>query len=219
MYYAPNGGIAPDGVLQAGYITFENMAAYNDALTAVQQTQFYSAEDFVRNNQDTAQQNMEGAVDDFVAATLAIVEILAIQEQAEIASNTGSIADQEALQDFISTNEVFLTETEIQEYNSAITEIEQYGNQYASFTAVLSNDEYMAEFQSARDDYNNSFLDAVLAFDAVAGQMTLGWDNVTVAVDMSQYYKTADEYYLAGQGTSFYTTSPIGCGYDFSKCE
>ena len=32
MYYAPSGGIAPDGVLQAGYITFDNMAAYNEAL-------------------------------------------------------------------------------------------------------------------------------------------------------------------------------------------
>jgi hypothetical protein len=48
--------------------------------------------------------------------------------------------------------------------------------------------------------------------------MTLGWDNVTVMVDMSQYYKTADEYFAAGLESDFYKTSPIVCGYDFSKC-
>ena len=40
MYYAPSGGIAPQGVLQAGYITFENMALYNEALANVQNTTF-----------------------------------------------------------------------------------------------------------------------------------------------------------------------------------
>ena len=29
--YSPSGQLAPQGVLQAGYITFDNMAAYNDA--------------------------------------------------------------------------------------------------------------------------------------------------------------------------------------------
>lgn len=218
MYYAPNGGIAPDGVLQAGYITFENMALYNEALANVENATFYSAQDFITDNQQAAQQNMESAVDDFVSATLAIVEVIAIEEAAATASETGSIADQEALQDFIQDNDVYITEQEVADYNQAITDIEQYGNQYASFTAVLSNDDYMAEFQGAADQYNNSFLDALATFDASVGVMTVAWDSVSIAVDMSQYYKSADEYYQAGQESLFYTTSPIACGYDFSQC-
>jgi hypothetical protein len=218
MYYAPNGGIAPQGVLQAGYITFENMALYNEALANVQNTTFYSAEDFINDNQQQAQENMEEAVNDFVEATLAIVTVIEVNEQAENAQETGEIADQEALQDFIQDNDVYITEQEVADYNDAITRIEEYGNQYASFTAVLSNDDYMSQFQDTANQYDNSFLDALVAFDASVGVMTVAWDSVSIAVDMSQYYKSADEYYTAGREGEFYTTSPIACGYDFSRC-
>ena len=40
MTYAPSGGIAPDGVLQAGYIKFDDMLAYNTALTNVENATF-----------------------------------------------------------------------------------------------------------------------------------------------------------------------------------
>ena len=218
MTYAPSGGIAPDGVLQAGYIKFDDMLAYNTALTNVENATFYSAEDFLTDNQQAAQENMEAAVDDFVEATLAIVEVIEVQEQASQAQETGEIADQEALQDFIQDNDVYITEQEVADYNDAITKIEEYGNQYASFTAVLSNDDYMNEFQATANEYRNSFLDAAIAFDAQVGMLTVGWESVSVMVDLSQYYKSADEYYEAGQQNEFYTTSPIACGYDFSKC-
>ena len=218
MYYAPNGGIAPDGVLQAGYIKFDDMIAYNDALQAVQNTVFYSAEDFITDNQQQAQENMEEAVSDFVEATLAIVEVIAVEEQASKANETGNIADQEALQDFIQDNDVYITEQEVADYNDSITRIEEYGNQYASFTAVLSNDDYMNQFQDTANQYDNSFLDALVAFDASVGVMTLAWDSVSISVDMSQYYKSAEDFYSAGRAGDFYTTSPIACGYDFSKC-
>ena len=218
LTYAPSGGIAPDGVLQAGYITFDNMDAYNAALANVENATFYSAEDFITDNQQAAQENMEEAVNDFVEATLAIVEVIAIEEAAATANETGDIADQEALQDFIQDNDVYITEQEVAEYNQAITDIEQYGNQYASFTAVLSNDDYMNEFQATADQYRNSFLDAAVAFDASVGVMTVAWDAVSIAVDMSQYYKSAEDYYAAGQESEFYTTSPIACGYDFTQC-
>jgi len=218
MTYAPSGGIAPDGVLQAGYIKFDDMLAYNTALTNVENATFYSAEDFLTDNQQAAQENMEAAVDDFVEATLAIVEVIEVQEQASQAQETGEIADQEALQDFIQDNDVYITEQEVADYNDAITKIEEYGNQYASFTAVLSNDDYMNEFQATANEYRNSFLDAAIAFDAQVGMLTVGWESVSVMVDLSQYYKSADEYYEAGQQNEFYTTSPIACGYDFSQC-
>ena len=218
MTYAPSGYIAPEGVLQAGYITFDNMDAYNAALANVENATFYSAEDFIQDNQQAAQDNMEEAISDFVEATLAIVTVIEVNDQAENAQETGDIADQEALQDFIQDNDVYITEQEVADYNQAITDIEEYGNQYASFTAVLSNDEYMNEFQATANEYRNSFLDATLAFDASVGMLTVGWESVSVMVDLSQYYKSADEYYAAGQQNEFYTTSPIVCGYDFSQC-
>ena len=175
LVYSPSGYIAPDGVLQSGYITFENMEAYNAALANVENATFYSAEDFITDNQQAAQDNMEQAVNDFVEATLAIVTVIEVAEQADNAAQTGDIADQEALQDFIQDNDVYLTEQEVADYNQAITDIEEYGNQF-------------------------------------------GWESVSVMVDLSQYYKSADEYYAAGQENDFYTTSPIACGYDFSRC-
>ena len=110
LVYSPSGYIAPDGVLQSGYITFENMEAYNAALANVENATFYSAEDFITDNQQAAQDNMEQAVNDFVEATLAIVTVIEVAEQADNAAQTGDIADQEALQDFIQDNDVYLTE-------------------------------------------------------------------------------------------------------------
>ena len=85
------------------------MDAYNAALANVENATFYSAEDFITDNQQAAQENMEEAVSDFVEATLAIVEVIAIEEAAATASETGDIADQEALQDFIQDNDVYIT--------------------------------------------------------------------------------------------------------------
>ena len=220
--YANNGGIAPQGLMQSGYITFETMEAYNAALQAVQNTTFYSAQDFLQDQQQAAQENMEGAISDFVEATLAIVETIEVNRLAEEAQESGEIRDQEALQDFIG-DETYLTEAEVSSYNQAITDIEEYGGQLGAYTAVLSNESYVAEFQSTAEAYGESFLDAAINFDAVGQALTIQWINMTRefkghSVDLSQYYKTADEYYTAGQGSDFYTTSPIACGYDFSQC-
>lgn len=220
--YSPSGQLAPQGVLQAGYITFDNMSAYNDALQAVQNTTFYSAEDYLYDQQQAAQQNMEGAISDFVEATLAIVETIEVNRLAEEAQESGEIRDQEALQNFIG-EDTYLTEQEISSYNQTITDIEEYGGQFGAFTAVLSNESYVAEFQSTAETYGESFLDATINFDAVGQALTIQWINMTRefkghSVDLSQYYLTADEFYSAGQQSEFYTTSPIACGYDFSQC-
>jgi len=220
--YSPSGQLAPQGVLQAGYITFDNMSAYNDALQAVQNTTFYSAEDYLYDQQQAAQQNMEEAISDFVTATLAVVETIEVNRLAEEAQESGEIRDQEALQNFIS-EDTYLTEAEVSSYNQAITDIEEYGGQLGAYTAVLSNESYVAEFQSTAETYGESFLDATINFDAVGQALTIQWINMTRefkghSVDLSQYYLTADEFYSAGQQSEFYTTSPIACGYDFSQC-
>lgn len=220
--YAQQGGIAEAGLLQSGYISFETMAKYNEALQAVQNTTFYSAQDFIQDQQQAAQEGMEDAIGDFVDATLAIVETIEVNRLAEEAQESGEIRDQEALQDFIG-DETYLTEAEVSNYNQAITDIEEYGGQFSAYTAVLSNDSYVAEFQNSAESYGESFLDATINFDAVGQALTVQWINMTReykghSVDLSQYYKTADEYFSAGQESEFYTTSPIVCGYDFTQC-
>ncbi len=220
--YSPSGTLAPQGLMQAGYITFDNMSAYNDALQAVQNTTFYSAEDYLYDQQQEAQQNMETAINDFVSATLAIVETLEVNRMAEEAQQSGEIRDQEALQNFIG-DDTYLTEQEVSSYNQAITDIEEYGGQFGAFTAVLSNDEYISEFQNAADSFGESFLDAAISFDAAGQALSIQWSNMTRelnghSVDLSQYYMTADDFFSAGQQSEFYTTSPIACGYDFSQC-
>lgn len=213
------GAIAPADMLMGGYIKYDDWVAYLEALENVQNTTFYSAEDFLQDQQQGAQENFDSSVDDFVEATLAIVTVLAVEEQATKAQETGDIADQEALQDFIADESVFITEDQIDAYNSAISDLQEYGNQVASFTAVLSNEEYLSQFQASADEFNNSFLDALATFDATVGLMTVAWEGVSVSVDLASYYKSSEDFFLAGEQNDFYTTSPIACGYDFSQCQ
>ena len=224
IVYAPNGGIAPDGTVQAGYISMDNMTAYNEALAAVANANFYSAQDYLYEQGGVALDNMSGSVDDFVSATLAIVTAIEVNRMAEVANESGSVADQEAIQAFIGGNDVDLTQEKISAYNQSLTDIESYGQDAAAYFAAGSNEDFLAEFENAADAYGESFLNATVAFDSASAILTLQWMNTTrefrgVEVNLSAYYKTADEYFAAGLETEFYKTSPIACGYDFSQCE
>jgi len=202
----------------------DNMTAYNEALAAVANTNFYSAQDYLYEQGNNALDNMSGSVDDFVSATLAIVTAIEVNRMAEVANESGSVADQEAIQAFIGGNDVDLTQEKISAYNQSLTDIESYGQDAAAYFAAGSNEDFLAEFENAADTYGESFLDATVAFDSATAMLTLQWMNTTrefrgVEVDLSAYYKTADEYFAAGLASDFYTTGPTACGYDFSQCE
>lgn len=197
--------------------------AYNDSLTALQNTTFYSAQDYLEDQANVALANMDVAVDNFVEAVLNIVEVIEVQEQATKAQETNDIADQEALQDYVETNDVYLTEQDISEYNQSLTDIESYGQQAAAFISAANDKEITDSFQEAADTYDSSFLNATATFDSSIGMLNIMWTNAVqqheAMADLNAYYKTAEDFFATGLDSEFYLTGPTVCGAYFDNCE
>lgn len=218
-YYALIGGIAPDGTVNSGYISTEQMDAYNTSLSVVSAMTYYDASAYLDEMANAAIDNMNTAIDSFVQATMAIVTVLAVNEMAETAQSTGDVKDAQALQDFMGGNDVELTQGKIDSYNASLTDVESYAQDAAAYFAAGSNSEYVAELNSASDQYGNSFMSAQSAFDSATGYLTIEWANASVSIDLNAYYKSIADIYTEGEASTFYQTSPMVCGWDFSLCD
>lgn len=218
-YYSYLGGIAPDGTVNDGYITAEQMEAYNTSLNAVANVTYYDAAAYLEDQGNQAIDSMNDAISSFVEATLAIVTVLAVNDMAETAQSTGDAKDAQALQDFMGSNDVELTQAEIDSYNTSLTDVEGYAQDAAAYFATASNDDFVSELNSASDQYGNSFVSAQSAFDSATGYLTVEWANASVSIDLNAYYKSIADIYTEGEASSFYQTSPMVCGWDFSLCE
>ena len=222
-YYSYLGGIAPDGTVNDGYITAEQMEAYNTSLGVVANMTYYDAAAYLEDQGNQAIDSMNDAISSFVEATLAIVTVLAVNDMAETAQSTGDVKDAQALQDFMGGNDVELTQGEIDSYNASLTDVESYAQDAAAYFAAGSNSEYVAELDASAENWNVSFLDASIAYDSANTILTVNFTNNTkmlmeVYFDMSSYLKTVEEILTAGEESNFYQTSPIVCGWDFSLC-
>jgi len=223
-HYAWIGGIAPDGTVDSGYISTEQMDAYNTSLSVVSAMTYYDASAYLDEMANAAIDNMNTAIDSFVDATLAIVTVLAVNEMAETAQSTGDVKDAQALQDFMGGNDVELTQGEIDSYNASLTDVEGYAQDAAAYFAAGSNSEYVDELNASAENWNVSFLDASIAYDSANTILTVNFTNNTkmlmeVYFDMSSYLKTVEEILTAGEESTFYQTSPMVCGWDFSLCD
>jgi len=218
-HYAWIGGIAPDGTVDSGYISTEQMDAYNTSLSVVSAMTYYDASAYLDEMANAAIDNMNTAIDSFVQATMVIVTVLAVNEMAETAQSTGDVKDAQALQDFMGGNDVELTQAEIDSYNSSLTDVEGYAQDAAAYFATASNDDFVSELNSASDQYGNSFVSAQSTFDSATGYLTVEWANASVSIDLNAYYKSIEDIYTEGETSTFYQTSPMVCGWDFSLCD
>jgi len=213
--YASIGGIAPTGTVNNGLISYDQADAYNMAVTAVQNATYtvdVGAQEYFDNAANQAMNNVSAAVDAYVSASAAVIEVVRVNE---IASDAQAAGDGEALaavQDYIATNDVTLEQSEVDLYNDTLTTVEENSQTAAAFMAVANSPDLIDSANQQADSINSTYADATeVFFDSAMGEVVVWFEGVqdTVAVLMvNTYFKTTAEILTEGESSTFYQTGP-----------
>ena len=214
MSYAPVGGIAPTGTVDQGKISYDQSKAYNDALVAVQNTTYTydpGAQEYFDNQAQTAMNEVNAAVDSYVQAAQAVIEVATVNEMAQDAQEAGDERGAQALQEYIAANDVVLSDAEVDFYNESLDNVESAAQTAAAYFAVANDETMVDQANESARDLNVSYAEATTTyFDPSLGQLTVDFVNGSVAFAMDNYFKLTAEVITEGSNTDFFRTSPEG---------
>ena len=224
QYNASLGYIAPTGMADDAKISAAQRTAYNDAMSAMADLEFYTAEDFLLDQGDLALANMETAIDTFTEAATEIAVVLELTTMAEEAAASGSNTDAQEVAEFAEANEAALTLSSdtVTEYNDSLEEIEGYAQEAAAFIGIANDADSVAFFDNNAEQASSSFVDEVQAtFDMNNKWVKLDFDNANWAAAVYfdgtnglDLFKSSTAILTDGEDQTFYTTSPSYVGYE-----
>ena len=225
--YAPQGNIAPTGTVQGGKISYDQSDAYNQALTAVQNAVYTynpGAQEYFDNQVDQAMNEVNTAVDTFVEASQAVIEVVVVNQMAEDAQNAGDERGAMALQEYIEANDVVLADAEVDFYNESLDNVESAAQVAAAYFAVANDEELVAAADDMAYDIRVTYQEAATSFFDVATQavwVSFDGGETIQGLALSGYFVTVEAIIVEGEQTDFFRTSPEGgCWFasDYEAC-
>ena len=225
LQYNANLGYMSDGTMaDSAKISEAQRVAYNDALSAMADMNFYTAEDFLMDQGEIALANMETAIETFTEAATEIAVILEVTTMAEEAAETNSDPEMQAVAEFADANEASLTlqaET-VTEYNDSLEDIEGYAQEAAAYIGIANDADSVAFFDNSAEQADSSFVDEIQAtFDMNNNWVKLDFDNANWAAAVYfdgtndlDLFKSSAAILTDGEDQTFYTTSPSYVGYE-----
>ena len=224
QYNASLGYMAPTGMADDAKISAAQRTAYNDAMSAMADLEFYTAEDFLLDQGDIALANMETAIDTFTEAATEIAVVLELTTMAEEAAASGSNVDAQEVAEFAEANEAALTLSSdtVTEYNDSLEDIEGYAQEAAAFIGIANDADSVAFFDNSAEQASSSFVDEVNAsFQLEINWVKLDFDNANWAAAVYfdgtnglDLFKSSTAILTDGEDQTFYTTSPSYVGYE-----
>ena len=215
-HYARNNGIAYSGVVDPGLIDKAKQDAYNNALQNFKNATYTwdpNAEDYFTEQSNNSLNAMSEAIDAYVDAATAVVMITTIGTMAEEAAQAPDARETIALQEYAEANDVYLDDTEVEDYNSALESVEVAAQAAAAYTTVANDASLLESANDAAyamnvtfEESNNTF------FDAATGTLTVEWEgeSQSIALDLNAYFMQDTDIITTGADTLFYRTSPEG---------
>jgi hypothetical protein len=198
---AHQGYIIADGAIKQGVLTQEQVDNYNNALEAVKTAEYKDAAAVLLNEHNNAIDNMHGSIDVLVTAATALSEVAAVADMASKATTTN---EQNEFKDYVVVNDVSLTDEKVDNFNTAIAEVESYAQQAGAFLAAANN----SEVTNTIDTYAANSGIAVSSYTAITytqsmDQFVVSFDNgyVSVAGYTSDNFVTAEELYAEASVT------------------
>lgn len=203
-YYAGVGGIAPDGSVTAAQLSAQMVSAYNTALADVQNATYYNTSMLLEDQADIALANMSTAVDALVAATTTFATVGAV---AEMAAEADTVQEQMDLQEVVSVSDMTITDADVEEYNTALADVETYAQEAAGFLSASNN----VQITSSTDNWANQNNISVASYSSVTYDATTdllimefynqgneAWGGVGFEGYLQGDFKTADDIYNTG---------------------
>ena len=224
MGYAYSGTGLSDGQLAGtAYITAEQVNAYNQALSGmVTYLPYGSAQDYLEEQAAAELALMEAAIDDF---TTVVVDMLAVQEVAELAAEASTPDEEAAVQEYVTSNTDALTidQSDADTYNQSLDSIETHANAAGAFLGVVANPDAVAFLNQGAMDNNTRIETNTLSYSASTQAVSLAWtsgnptSNIYVngsdAFNINLYVSHQD-ILTAGSTSELYLTGPTYLGYE-----
>ena len=224
MGYSHTGTGISDGKLAGtAYITTEQVNAYNQALSGmVTYLPYGSAQDYLEEQAEAELELMEAAIEDFTAV---VVDMLAVQEVAELASEAATPDEEAAVQEYVTNNTDALTidQADADIYNSSLDSIEGHANAAGAFLGVAANPDAVAFLNQGAMDNNTRIETNTLSYSASTQAVNLAWTsgnpatsiyvNGSDAFNINLYASQAD-ILTAGATSELYLTGPTYLGYE-----
>jgi len=224
MGYANTGTGISDGQLAGtAYITTEQVNAYNQALAGmVTYLPYGSAQDYLEEQAAAELELMEAAIEDFTAV---VVDMLAVQEVAELSAEASTPDEEAAVQEYVTTNTDALTidQADADIYNSSLDSIEGHANAAGAFLGVAANSDAVAFMDQGAMDNNTRVETNTLSYSASTQAVSLAWTTgnpaTSVYVNGSDafninLYVSHQDILTSGATSELYLTGPTYLGYE-----
>jgi hypothetical protein len=225
--FAGQGKIGNTGTVQGGKIDYSQSEAYNQALAAVQNTNYTydpGAQEYFNEQVDVAMNEVNMAVDTFVEASQAVIEVVVVNEMAQDAQNAGDEREAIALQEYIEANDVILADAEVDMYNEALDSVESAAQVAAAYMAVANDENLVAEADQMAYNMRVTYAEAATSFFDIETQgvwVSFNGGDTVQGLMLSGYFVTVESIIEEGQQTEFFRSSPEGdCWFatDYETC-
>ena len=211
--YAALGGTIVDDAFNDALITEDELSNYLEAHDLVMDHDYATA----TTAQELFTQEYQGAMNSLDEAidllTDASTEILTATGVMEAAASADTAPEQTALQGLMGQEEYQIDQTEVDAYNPAIAQVENYAQQAGAFMAAANN----AELTASIDSYatQNNFVVGnytTITYTQSVDEFVINWDNDGFGSGWQGYLTndmvSADELFEAGEYVEQYGTMP-----------
>jgi len=209
--YAALGGTIVDDAFNDALITETELSNYLEAHDLVINHDYATA----TNAQELFTQEYQGAMNSLDEAidllTDASTEILTATGIMEAAATADTSPEQAALQGLMGQEEYQIDQTEVDAYNQAVAQVENYAQQAGAFMAAANN----AELTASIDSYAsvNNFVVGnytAITYTQSIDEFVINWDNDGFGSGWQGYLTedmvSADELFEAGEYVETYGT-------------
>ena len=224
MDFANTGtGLSNGQLAGTSYISSDMVSDYNLALSGmVNYLPYGSAQQYLEEQAQSELDQMDDAIDAFTAV---VVDMLAVQQVAELADAASTPDEEAAVQDFVGANTDALTidQEDADTYNQSLSDIEEHANNASAFIAVSANPDAVAFLDQGAMDNNTRIEDNTLSYSASNQAISIAWSSGSLA--SSVYLNGTDNFgidiYMTdvsimeyGAQSELYLTGPIYLGYE-----
>ena len=222
--YAHSGTGLSDGQLAGtAYITAEQVNAYNQALSGmVTYLPYGSAQDYLEEQAAAELDLMETAIEGFTAV---VVDMLAVQEVAELSAEASTPDEEAAVQEYVTSNTDALTidQSDADTYNQSLDSIETHANAAGAFLGVAANPDAVAFLNQGAMDNNTRIETNTLSYSASTQAVSLAWTSGNPATNIYvngsdafniNLYVSHQDILTAGSTSELYLTGPTYLGYE-----
>lgn len=179
--YGHSTSVVEDGVTDAATIDQTMVNAYNAAIDNVLATSYLTASDVLLDQHNIAITNLHTAINDLVAATSVLATVSAV---ADMAASADTTQEQLQVQAALATTDMSISQSDVDNYNTALADLNTYATQAGAFLAAANNQNVTAAIDSFAAANNV----AVASFTAITytqniDQMLIMWDaNASIAL-------------------------------------